>query len=759
MKYSATVTVVALLIAGALFLGLYQLSRSKMEANRMNTAATLIEEQENSGKKSNRLIHEKSPYLLQHAFNPVDWYPWGEEAFEKALKEDKPIFLSVGYSTCYWCHVMEREVFENPSIAKLMNEYFVNIKVDREERPDVDRVYMAALQGLTGSGGWPMSLFLTPHLKPFYAATYIPPVAQYGRMGFPDLANRIHELWQADRKKILESSEQVFETLRRGNASDAARTVGEEVLRIGFRQLLQQHDSLYGGFGGAPKFPRPVVLNFLLRYYDRTGEKQALEMSLTTLRKMAEGGMYDHLGAGFHRYSVDARWRVPHFEKMLYDQAQLVNSYLEAYQISHDEFYAAVARDVLDYVMRRMTSGEGGFYSAEDAESAIDRPKSDEKEEGAFYLWKKSEIKSILGNELGEIFSFCYGVTEAGNTIADPHGVFGDRNVLYAAHTIEESAAKYDKSVGEIRELLQAARKKLFQAREARSHPHRDDKILTSWNGLMISAFARAYQVLDDPRFVKTAREAAAFVTTRLYDSSRKRLLHRFRDGDARFDADLQDYAFLIMGLLDLYEGSFEVAWLEKAVALTMEQNEIFFDRKDGGFWDTSGKEKSILVRTKEKYDGAEPAGNSIAVLNLLRLSEITNNRRWRDMAEKTLKVFGNQLQNSPLAMPQMLVAVDFHLTKPKEIIIAGKTEHADTKALLRQVHQRYLPKKVLLLADGDLGQRTLASYNAYFEGVAMRDGKATAYVCEDYVCRLPTTDAATLAQQLGEYKKGISRK
>lgn len=768
-KFSRILTVVFLLVICVLGLGVYQLSRAKKEVNPMNTATTFLEEQKKLGKKPNRLIQEKSPYLLQHAFNPVDWYPWGEEAFEKALKDDKPIFLSVGYSTCYWCHVMEREVFENPAIAKLMNDYFVNIKVDREERPDVDRVYMAAVQGMTGSGGWPMSLFLTPHLKPFYGATYIPPIAQYGRTGFPDLAKRIHELWQADRKKILESSEQVIEMLRRGNASDAARTVGEEVLGIGFRQVFQQHDSLYGGFsagggsafggGGPPKFPRPVVLNFLLRYYERTGETQALKMSLTTLRKMAEGGMYDHLGGGFHRYSVDARWRVPHFEKMLYDQAQLVSSYLEAYQITHDEFYGDVARDVLDYVMSKMTSGDGGFYSAEDAESAIDPAKPDEKKEGAFYLWEKSEVRTILGNEHGELFSFYYGVSQSGNTIADPHGVFGNKNVLYVAHTLEETAAKYGKSVEELREFLQEARDKLLQARENRPHPHRDDKILTSWNGLMISAFARAYQVLDDQRFLKTARKAAEFVTTRLYNSSRKELRRRYRDGDARFDADLQDYAFLIMGLLDLYEASFDVAWLEMAVALTKEQNEIFFDFKDGGFWDTSGKDRSILIRTKEEYDGAEPTGNSIAVCNILRLSQITENRQWKDMAEKTMKFFGNRLQNTPHAMPQMLVAVDFHLTKPKEIIIAGKTENADTKALLRQVHQRYLPKKILLLADGGTAQHTLASYNPFLESIVMKEGKATAYVCEDYVCRLPTTDAITLAQQLGQGKSPTSAK
>lgn len=701
------------------------------------------------GRTPNRLIREKSPYLLQHAFNPVDWYPWGEEAFEEARKDNKPIFLSIGYSTCYWCHVMEREVFENPNIARMMNEFFVNIKVDREERPDVDRVYMAAVQAMTGSGGWPMSVFLTPDLKPFFAATYIPPITQNGRMGFPELANRIHDLWLTQRDNIVQSSNELTSYLQRRAETGQVSPVGKELLTIGYVQFLQQYDTINGGFGGAPKFPRPVVFNFLLRYYARTGERSALEMTLTTLRMMAGGGMYDHLGGGFHRYSVDAVWRVPHFEKMLYDQAQLVNAYLEAYQITHDGFFAQVVREVLEYVLREMTEQEGGFYSAEDAESTVNPDRSQEKAEGAFYLWRKAEIEEILGKERGMIVNFYFGVEESGNTLYDPHGVFGDKNVLYIAHSLEETAEKFGKSIDEVRTIIDECKQRLFEVRETRPKPHLDDKIITSWNGLMISAFARAYQVLGDSRYLDAAEHAARFVTSTLYDESSRQLFRRFRDGEVRFDAHLEDYAFLVAGLLDLYEANFDVHWLQRAITLTEEQINRFYDGKDGGFWDTSGKDVSILIRTKEDYDGAEPTGNSIAVLNVLRIAHITENREWKKMAEKTLAFFSGRLKQIPHALPQMLVAVDFHLTKPKQIIIAGKKKSEDTVTLLHEVHGRYLPNRILLLADGAEGQGVLSSYNGFFESIVMRDGKATAYVCEDYVCALPVAEAGALSEQL----------
>jgi len=720
----------------------------------MNTAETFVEHQKQLGKKSNRLIQEKSPYLLQHAFNPVDWYPWGEEAFTRARKEEKPIFLSVGYSTCYWCHVMEREVFENPDIAKLMNEYFVNIKVDREERPDVDRVYMAAVQAMTGSGGWPMSVFLTPDRDPFFGTTYIPPVSRGGRMGFVDLAERIHELWSTQRQRVVESGKELTAMLRRAPVLDSSFTAGEELFTDAAAQLLRQHDRAYGGFGGSPKFPRPVNLNFLFRYFVRTGDSTALDASLLTLRRMAEGGMYDHLGGGFHRYSVDDRWRVPHFEKMLYDQGLLVEAYLAAYQITRDAFYSDVAQSILGYVVLRMSDEEGGFYSAEDAESATDPANPETKVEGEFYLWRKTEIVKILGKDAGEIFCHRYGVEEDGNTLFDPHGVFGNKNVLYAAHTIDETAKAFGKSTDEIRRILRAGEESLLAAREQRPRPHLDDKILTSWNGLMISAFARAYQVLGRPEYLDAGLGAARFVSTRLYDVSRRQLLHRYRDGEARFDANLQDYAFLIMGFLDLYESSFDPHWLQLAIDLTGQQAVALFDDEGGGFWDTTAKDTSILVRTKEDYDGAEPTGNSVAAINLLRLSQITENGEWVRMAQRTFQYFGGRLKQVPLAMPQMLVAVDFSLAKPKQIIIAGKRGSPDTQDLAREVWSRFMPNKILLLVDGS---GPLPGLNAFLTNLPMRDGKATAYVCEDYVCALPVTDRPALARQLREFDTSSS--
>ncbi|MCH8068658.1 MAG: thioredoxin domain-containing protein, partial [Candidatus Marinimicrobia bacterium] len=532
-------------------------------SRKANTARELIARKLAEGGKPNRLINEKSPYLLQHAFNPVDWHPWGEEAFEKARKEDKPIFLSIGYSTCYWCHVMEREVFENESIAALMNKYVVSIKVDREERPDVDRVYMAALHAMGSRGGWPMSLFLTPDLKPFYGATYIPPTAKYGQPGFPDLLTRIHEVWTTNRQEILNSSRKIGDLLKQQSDPQVKATrAGKVALQRGFDSYSRSYDLTNAGFGGAPKFPRPVSFNFLLRYYSRTGEKKALDMSLETLKRMAKGGMYDHIGGGFHRYATDARWHVPHFEKMLYDQAQLVISYLEAYQITHAKFYAYVARDILAYVKRNMTHPDGRFYSAEDAESAVDPANPDEKEEGAFYTWTKSEIEGLLPPQEATVFNYYYGVKDNGNVQSDPHQEFVGENILFVAHTPAETGKQVHFSAGDVTDILAKSRAKLFYAREARPRPHLDDKVLVSWNGLMISAFARAHQILGDEKYLKSAEKASRFVLDNLYNSKKKELLRRYRDGEARYDAHLEDYAFFIQGLLDLYEASLDIGWL-----------------------------------------------------------------------------------------------------------------------------------------------------------------------------------------------------
>lgn len=723
----------------------------KIAEDKMNSFSDDFAHKLAQGRKPNRLIHEKSPYLLQHAFNPVDWYPWGEEAFEKARRENKPIFLSIGYSTCHWCHVMERESFENDSIAAIMNEHFVCIKVDREERPDVDKVYMTVVQGLTGSGGWPLSAWLTPDLKPYYAGTYFPPDARYGRPGFPQLLLQLSRAWQEQREKVLESSEQIINALQEHAASsDSSQPVQFELsMRTAFAQFLQSYDERLGGFGGAPKFPRPSVFNFLLRYYARHQNPQALEMVLNTLRHMWAGGMYDHLGGGFHRYSVDAYWRVPHFEKMLYDQAQLVWVYLEAYQITHEPFYAQAATDILDYVLRDMTHPDGGFYSAEDADSAPDPQHPEEKEEGAFYMWRKQEIVDLLGERDAEIFNYLYGVSDSGNTISDPQGEFHDRNVLYAAYTPAEAAKRFGISEAEISKVIERCRAQLFEHREQRPRPHLDDKIITAWNGLMISAFSRAYQVLGERMYLEAALRAASFVLAKNFDPATNTLKRRYRDGEAKYPGHLDDYAYFKLGLLDLYEASFDISWLQVAAALTETQNRIFTDEKEGGFFDSSGEDKSILLRMKEEYDGAEPSGNAIAASNLLRLAQMLDRPDWQVLAEKTLHAFARRLERMPHAAPQTLAAMDFMLDKPKQIIIAGKPHADDTKILLQAVHERFIPNKILLLADGGEGQNYLGARLPIIQSMTLIDGKATAYVCENYACQLPVNEVNALVKLL----------
>lgn len=710
----------------------------------------MIKEKLSAGEKPNRLIHEKSPYLLQHAFNPVDWYPWGEEALAKARSENKIIFLSIGYSTCYWCHVMEREVFENDSLAALMNKTVVSIKVDREERPDVDRVYMSALQAMTGSGGWPMSMFLTPDLKPFYGGTYIPAEQRHGRAGFGDILACIQGAWTSDQKQILDAGENIAAYLRQvSNPKTKSVETTQAMLTKGFDAFAASYDPVNAGFTPAPKFPRPAIFHFLLRFYKRTGDKNALEMSLATLQRMAKSGMYDHIGGGFHRYATDERWHLPHFEKMLYDQAQLVIAYLEAYQITRDEFYANVARDVLHYVQRVMSHSEGGFYSAEDAESAPDANFPNKKEEGAFYVWKHDEIEQFLTPEEAAIFNRRYGIEKNGNVIADPHQVFTGKNILSIETSIEEIVKQLNLSTEIVAQSFASAKKKIFDARERRLHSHLDDKILVSWNGLMISAFARASQVLGEEKYLRAADRTAYFIFTHLYTPATQQFLRRYRDGEARIEAHLEDYAMFIQGLLDLYESSFNIEHLKSALTLTERQNQLFYDNEHGGFFDITGDDPSILIRTKEWYDGAEPTGNAIAIMNLLRLAQMTNSESYAAMASKSLRSFGAQLLNAPQAAPQMLVALDFSLSKPKQIIIAGTSSDAHTKALMQEVHSHFIPHKIILLADGAEGQATLASYAPFLENVIAVGGKSTAYICENYTCQLPTSDLKTVIDLL----------
>ncbi|HWB60915.1 MAG TPA: thioredoxin domain-containing protein [Chthoniobacteraceae bacterium] len=699
----------------------------------------------------NRLAREKSPYLLQHAENPVDWFPWGEEAFAKAREEGKPIFLSIGYSTCHWCHVMAHESFENPAIAKIMNEHFVCIKLDREERPDVDKVYMTFVQATTGGGGWPMSVWLTPGLKPFFGGTYFPPEDRHGRPGFPTVLLRVAEVWTKDRARVEEQGEQTAGSLRDFAAAEPAGGAlpGREALRACYGQFSRSFDEEDGGFGRAPKFPRPAALNFLLRFHDLEGEKRALDMALFTLRKMAEGGMHDHLGGGFHRYSVDRFWHIPHFEKMLYDQAQLALAYLDAFQITCEPFYEYVARDILDYVRRDMTDAGGGFYSAEDADSLVEHGKT-EHSEGAFYVWTKKEIDDALGAD-AEVFNRVYGVEEQGNAPqgSDPQGEFEGKNTLIRRMTDSEAARFFKKDEAEIAASLAGSRQKLFELRARRPRPHLDDKIITAWNGLMISAFARAYEILDDDSYLAAAMTAAHFLRSHLVRDGG--LLRSYRDGSGEVPGVADDYAFLIQGLLDLYEASAQIEWLQWALDLQQRQDALFADAQNGGWFSARGDDPHILIRMKEDYDGAEPSPNSVGALNLLRLAAMTGDDSFRVRAEKAIAAFSAQLQRVPVAMPQMLSSLIFSLAHPKQIVIAGKPGAADTRALLREVRAHFIPGKIVLHADGAEGQAFLAIKNEFMGSIAPIGGKAAAYVCEKFTCRLPVADPARLRELLAK--------
>ena len=713
---------------------------------------------------TNRLAREKSPYLLQHAHNPVDWYPWGEEAFEKARRENKPIFLSIGYSTCHWCHVMAHESFENEETAAIMNRDFVNIKVDREERPDVDRVYMTFVQATTGGGGWPMSVWLTPDLKPFVGGTYFPPEDRYGQPAFRKVLERIATAWKQDHKKIAESGSKIVEALRESqtSAADATSKVDSDVSEKAYQQLDRSFDPREGGFSPAaagPKFPRPVALNFLTRFYARDPKsengKHALEMDLLTLRKMAAGGMHDHLGGGFHRYSVDRYWHVPHFEKMLYDQAQLANAYLDAFQITQDRQYAEVTRGILDYVARDMASKEGGFFSAEDADSLLEQGKS-EHAEGAFYVWTEKQIDDALGDD-SAMFKFHYGVQQHGNAPegSDPQDEFRSKNILIQRHTVAETAEHFKKSEDEVRNSLGRSRQKLLSIRNQRPRPHLDDKIISAWNGLMISAYARAAQVLDEPRYLESAVRATKFLRANLYDNKSKILFRNYREGRSTIEGFADDYAFVVQGLIDLYEASFDVEWLKFAIELQATQDGLFFDDK-GGYFSTSGKDKSVVLRMKDDNDSAEPAASSVATLNLLRLAQFRNDKQLEDRGRKTIAAFATSVNHFASAMPQLLVALDFNSSKPRQIVIAGPPSQSSggasneqTLALLREMNRHFLPNKIVILADGGEGQKFFGEKNEAIAAMSPVDGKAAAYVCENFTCKAPVTDPKALRQLL----------
>jgi uncharacterized protein YyaL (SSP411 family) len=678
-----------------------------------------------SAKPPNRLAREKSPYLLQHKDNPVDWYPWGEEAFAAAKAADKPVFLSIGYSTCHWCHVMAHESFENDSIAAIMNDLFINIKVDREERPDVDHLYMKAVQALSdGQGGWPLSVFLTPDLLPYFGGTYFPPQDRYGRPGFPVVLRRMAEVYRLKKDDIAQVTSSVVQLLnQRAEASLAAPP--ESVLTLGFRQNLGAFDRTWGGFGGAPKFPRSMALSFLMRYYRAQESPEALQMVTLTLDRMAQGGMYDHLGGGFHRYSTDARWLVPHFEKMLYDNALLARTYLEAYQLTDEVRYANTAREIFAYLNRDLLDSGGAFYAAEDADS--------EGEEGVFYVWSRSEIESLLGPE-ADLFCDYYQVSDSGN--------FEGRNILWAPLELSTWAAKRGLNAETARSQLSSQREVLLSARSRRIRPHLDRKILCAWNGLALGAFALGYQVLGDERYLVRARAVADFILERMWDGTT--LKARWADGEVRYHAYLDDYAFTCWGLFDLYEATFDVRFLKAGFTL-MDAAEREFATPQGGYFFSPQDHAELLARPEEVYDGALPSGNSVMVLNLLKRAEYTGEGAFRERAVAALKAYRTEIETHPAGFPQWLCALDFLYGQPREIVVAGKVGALDP--LLGVIRGEFLPNKVVLHTE--TGQDELAGLAPVAAGKIAEKGAPTVYVCRNFSCLRPTGNARELLEQL----------
>ncbi len=676
---------------------------------------------------SNRLIHEKSPYLLQHANNPVDWFPWGPEAFEKAERENKPIFLSIGYSTCHWCHVMEQESFEDPEVARLMNETFVSIKVDREERPDIDMLYMTVAQLMTGGAGWPLTIVMTPTKEPFFAATYIPKETNSQLVGMLDFIPRVKAFWSNEQTKVRDSVAKINQALQHVLSGTSGEELDESTLQAAFNELASRFDHRYGGFGGAPKFPTPHNLLFLLRYWRRSGDGEALQMVEKTLEQMRLGGMYDHIGYGFHRYSTDSQWRVPHFEKMLYDQALLAQAYTEAYQATAKKDYAEVAEEIFSYVLRDMTAPEGGFYSAEDADS--------EGSEGKFYQWTEGEIKQVLDGDELELAVTLFNIKSEGT------------NILYMSQPIQNLAAGMGMSVADLQNKLDIIRQKLFRYREERIHPHKDDKILTDWNGLMIAALAKGARVFNKPEYALAAERAVNFVTNNMM-TSEGWLLHRYRDGEAAVLAYVDDYTFFIHGLLELYETTFDPTYLQQAITLNEDLLERFW-ANDGAFYFTANNAESLLVRQKEISDGAIPSGNSVAMLNLLRLGRITADPSLEVKAVAIGRVFADTVNRMPSAHSQLMVAVDFAIGPSYEIVIVGRSGAADTDDILAQLSKRFIPNKVVILRPAEDKKHLINEIAPFVRHYEMMNDKATVFVCVNYACALPTTEVNTMLELL----------
>jgi len=670
----------------------------------------------------NRLAKESSPYLLQHKNNPVDWYPWGQEAFERAKELDRPIFLSIGYSTCHWCHVMEHESFEDEQVAQLLNENFISVKVDREERPEIDHVYMSVCQAMTGHGGWPLTIIMTPQKEPFFAGTYFPKSGRLGRPGMLELLPSIANAWKNKRTELVQSAQKVNEFLQNSNQKKQGEELDESILTDTFSQFVNRYDKVHGGFGNEPKFPSPHNLIYLLRYHHMTGDKTALMMVETTLQKMRLGGIFDHVGFGFHRYSTDKEWLVPHFEKMLYDQAMLTMAYSEAYQITKTPEYKQTAEEILTYVLRDMTDSRGGFYSAEDADS--------EGEEGLFYLWTIEELKSMFDESDVTFLTQLYSLESQGNFKDEATGQFIGRNIFY----LEEKINTNDEL-----ERLTRIRNTLFEHREKRIHPLKDDKILTDWNGLMIAAFAKAGMAFENPRYVDAAKNSTQFLLKNLTDDT-GRLKKRYRNGNAGLDAHLDDYAFLIWGLLELYDATLDISYLSEAIQFSRIMVEDFMN-PDGGFYLGGDNSEKLIVRAMTGYDGAIPSGNSVAVMNLLRITRITGEVKWAEMADQLFKVFSKEIENAPTGFTSMLSAFLFESDSPKEIVIVGSMQDPIAQQAIKRLQTEYHPGNVILFKDTNDKMNQLNPIANWTNEHRPINDQTTFYVCEDFACKFPTTD------------------
>ena len=671
-------------------------------------------------KHTNRLIHETSPYLLQHAHNPVAWFAWGEEAFAKAKADDKPVLLSIGYSACHWCHVMERESFENEQIAALMNEHFVNIKVDREERPDLDEIYMNAVQMLTGRGGWPMTMFLTPDRKPFYGGTYFPPEDRGGMAGFPRVLMGVAQAYRERPADIEKSVVQILSALERmSESAETKKTFSPTAIADGAEKISRAYDSDNGGLGQAPKFPNAGVYELFLRHYQNSKTERYLEMATHTLSKMAQGGIYDHLGGGFHRYSVDAKWLVPHFEKMLYDNAQLLRAYSLAYKVTHEPLFKSVVDDTLGYLLREMYHSEGGFYSTQDADS--------EGEEGKFFVWTAEAVNRLLGEDDGEIFSRIFDVSEQGN--------FEDKNILHPILTLEQASKFFRKDQAAIENLINNAKQKLFADRETRIKPFRDEKIITAWNGLLLSGLAEAIKISPRVEYIEAAERTVNFLFAKMFRDGL--LLHTYKNGQAKVIGFLDDYAYLATGLLDLYEALLDPTLLEQSHRLIEIMLVEFWDEKDGGFFFTGKSHEKLISRTKPIFDASVPSGNAVATQVLLRLYHMTGNEDYRERGEKVLRSYYEAMESQPFGFAHMLCALDFHLSQPQEIVVVGDRQDPATRELLAMIHSLYLPNMTLQLASGT---DALEKLSPLLEGKIQIQGKPTVYVCQNFTCSAPVT-------------------